>query len=97
LRKSLNVNLPVALVTSLPKLLLALLHWRSVKPGPGTWSVWTRASTFLTPSGLVKKEAPSSVIALRLTSANRTRSSTWLLIGPCSTASRLTTSSRLST
>ena len=40
------------------------------------------------PVGLVKNDAPSSVIALRLTSANRTRSSTWLLGAPsCSCSS----------
>ena len=35
------------------------------------------------PVGLVKRATPSSVIALRLTSAKRTRSSTWLLGAPC--------------
>ena len=34
------------------------------------------------PVGLVKNDTPSSVSALRLTSAKRTRSSTWLLRGP---------------
>ena len=39
-RKSLNVNLPDALVTSLPKLLLAFVHWRSENSARGNcWVV----------------------------------------------------------
>ena len=48
-------------------------------------------------SPLVKNEAPSSCSALRLTSAKRTRSSTWLLAMPSCWRSRLTTSSFFST
>ena len=48
------------------------------------------------PVGLVNSEMPSSVSAVRLTSAKRTRSSTWLLGRAC-TCRRLTTSSLRST
>jgi hypothetical protein len=78
-RKSLNAIFPDELVTSAPKSLVALVHVRPSKDGAANCCVVTRAMLFLTPSGLVKNDAPSSVTALRLTSANRTRRSTWLL------------------
>ena len=96
-RKSLNVNLPSALVTSLPKSPFALVHCSASKPGAGNCWVVVRAMVFLMPVGLVKNEAPSSVRALRLTSAKRTFSSTWLLACVSCSFSRLTTSPGFST
>ena len=71
--------------------------FQTVEAGAGNCCVVMRPIVFLTPVGLVKSDAPSSVIALRLTSAKRTRSSTWLLGAPACSCSRVTTSSRLST
>ncbi len=87
----------MALVTSAPKSELPFVHSSCSKPGAAYCPVVTRPIVFFTPVGLVKYDAPSSVRALRLTSANRTRSSTWLLGAPAWSCRRVTTSSRLST
>jgi hypothetical protein len=97
LRKSLNVNLPDDSVTSEPKSPLSLDQLMSSKLGAGNCCVVTRPSVLLMPVGPVKSDMPSSVSALRLTSAKRTRSSTWLLRGPSCTRRSDTTSSRLPT
>jgi hypothetical protein len=68
-RKSLKVTFPSALVTSLPKSPFAFVQFKPSKVGAGNCSVVVRAILFLMPVGLVKSETPSSVIALRLTSA----------------------------
>src|SRR3954470_12755306 len=95
-RKSLNVTLPDEAVTSLPNDRSPLAQLRSVKSAPGNCCVDTRPRVLLMPVGLVNSEIPSSVRAWRLTSANRTRSRTWL-VRAMPTCSRLTTSSRFST
>src|SRR5262249_22228346 len=103
LRKTLKSSLPEADATWLPKTLhfldgvSVLLHSSSFKPGDGNCSIVTRPMILLMPSGLMQIDMPASVIADRLTSAKRTRRSTWLLGGPGCAASRLTTLSLLST
>ena len=76
MRKSLNVNLPAALVTADPKSPLPFVYCNPSNEGAGNCCVVDRAITFLMPVGLVKRPAPSSVNALRLTSAKRTCRST---------------------
>ena len=56
--------------------------------------VVVRPTQLSKPLGLVKNDAPSSVIADRLTSANRTFSSTWLLDAFCTRSSDTTSSLR---
>ena len=53
---------PVALVTSLPKLLLAFEYCRSENAGAGNCCVVTRLSVLLTPVGLVVTSLLSGVI-----------------------------------
>src|SRR5262245_46227373 len=96
-RKSLNAILPDADVTSLPHELLALVTARSEKLGGENCSVEVRTMLFLTPYGAVSRLTPSSVIALRESSENRTRRRTWLLGAPSRSWSRERTSSFLST
>src|SRR4051812_22977817 len=96
-RKSLNVIFPVADVTSLPQLELALVTARSENDGGENCWVLVLTMLFLMPNGAVRRLTPSSVIALRDTSANRTRSSTWLLGAPSRIWSSVSTSSFLST
>ena len=81
-RKSLNVYLPLAVATCAPNLngsAPVLVAFSSSYPGAENCCVVTRPRVLLMPVGLVNSEMPSSVSADRLTSANRTFSSTWLV------------------